>query len=138
MFGRRKAASKASICTPAPNAVALRLSRASPVIRDSSVMPLTVERVRSRFNGAAGARPPRAGSVARDRGTVGRNRESERAFGLDLPLPPARLGGIARAAVSCYYAWSFSASPDYEGFSTHGEQRPSKEARPAGGRNQQA
>src|SRR5512137_2993173 len=103
MFGRRKAASKASICTPAPKAIAFRLSRASPVIRDSSVMPLTVESVRSRFNAAAGARPPGAGRVARHRGRGGRYRESGRAFGVGLLLLPARLGGVARETVSCYY-----------------------------------
>ena len=49
MLGRRNAASNASICSPAPNAAAFRLSRARPVIRDSSVIPLTVDSARSRF-----------------------------------------------------------------------------------------
>src|SRR5438876_12433303 len=49
MFGSRNAASKASICSPAPNATALMLSRARPVIRDSSVIALTVDNAVSRF-----------------------------------------------------------------------------------------
>src|SRR5436309_7855570 len=49
MFGSRNAASKASICSPAPNATALMLSRARPVIRDSSVIALTVDSAFSRF-----------------------------------------------------------------------------------------
>src|SRR5438552_9100556 len=49
MFGRRNAASKASICSPAPIATALMLSRARPVIRDSSVIALTVDNAFSRF-----------------------------------------------------------------------------------------
>src|SRR5438477_11936830 len=49
MFGSRNAASKASICNPAPNATAFRLSRARPVIRDSSVIALTVDNALSSF-----------------------------------------------------------------------------------------
>jgi small subunit ribosomal protein S20 len=78
MLGRRKAASNASICIPAPNAAAFRLSRTRPVMRDSSVMPLTVDSARNRFNTSPGWR------------------------------------AVARRAVSCYYAWSFLASPDQE------------------------
>src|SRR5947208_7846489 len=48
-FGSRNAASKASICSPAPHATALMLSRARPVIRDSSVIALTVDSAFSRF-----------------------------------------------------------------------------------------
>src|SRR5260221_14774797 len=49
IFGNRNAASNASICSPAPNANALRLSRASPAMRESRVSALTVESVLSRF-----------------------------------------------------------------------------------------
>src|SRR4030095_7244537 len=49
MFGNRNAASKASIWTPAPKNAAFRLSRASPVMRERSVIPLTVDRARRRF-----------------------------------------------------------------------------------------
>src|SRR6188768_4042842 len=54
MLGRRKATSKASIAAPAPKKVALRLSRASPVMRETRVIPLTVVRVRRRFKGSEG------------------------------------------------------------------------------------
>ena len=73
MLGSRKAASNASICSPAPNAAALRLSRASPVIRDSSVMPLIVETARSRFNGAVPGM--RAHRTARSRRSGERTKE---------------------------------------------------------------
>src|SRR5450755_2407807 len=49
ILGRRNAASKASICKPAPNPTAFRLSRTSPVILDSSVKALTVDSALSRF-----------------------------------------------------------------------------------------
>ena len=55
MLGSRNAASNVSMDTPAPNTAALRLSRASPVMRESSVIPLTVDRARSRFTGKGGA-----------------------------------------------------------------------------------
>src|SRR5690348_16767296 len=61
-FGRRKAASNASICRPAPKTVALSVSRKSPVMRDRSVIPLTVVRVRRRFNSKRGF----AGRLVRD------------------------------------------------------------------------
>ena len=49
MFGKRNAASKASICNPAPKPTALMLSRISPVMRESKVSALTAESVLSRF-----------------------------------------------------------------------------------------
>src|ERR1700756_4464730 len=68
MFGRRNAASKASICSPAPNANAFRLSRASPVIRDSSVIALIVDSALSRFiDGSAWIRAARARCRLRER-----------------------------------------------------------------------
>ena len=76
MFGSRNAASNASIDTPAPNAVALRLSRASPVIRDSSVIALTVVTERSRLIGR------RAGGAANERNGNRSNRASAVARGI--------------------------------------------------------
>src|SRR6202171_884670 len=49
ILGRRNAASKASICKPAPNPTAFRLSRTRPVILESSVNALTVDSALSRF-----------------------------------------------------------------------------------------
>jgi hypothetical protein len=49
MFGKRNAASKASICNPAPKLTALMLSRISPVMREIKVSALTAESVLSRF-----------------------------------------------------------------------------------------
>ncbi len=45
----RNATQKASVSGPAPNALAIRTSRIRPVIRDSSVNPLTVAADRSRL-----------------------------------------------------------------------------------------
>src|SRR5471030_2580510 len=48
-LGMRKATTKASNARPAPNWLASRISRARPVMRDSSVMPLTEAAALSRF-----------------------------------------------------------------------------------------
>jgi hypothetical protein len=46
----RKATTKASIESPAPNRIASSVSRMKPVIRDASVMPLTEAAALRRFN----------------------------------------------------------------------------------------
>src|ERR1700682_288990 len=108
ILGRRNAASKASICKPAPKPTAFRLSRMSPVIRDSSVNALTVDSALSRFIAKrACASPKRAcafhgpcGSglewVARRRSNEESNRQRFRL----APNPESR-----------YYARSFSGAP---------------------------
>jgi hypothetical protein len=45
----RKATKKASVTAPAPKKIAISVSRAKPVIRDSSVMALTEAAAFSRF-----------------------------------------------------------------------------------------
>ncbi len=81
MFGSRKAASNASICSPAPNAAAFRLSRASPVIRDSSVIPLTVDTARSRFTRIPDQHWPKRRPESARPGRALRNEGWRRTFG---------------------------------------------------------
>ena len=110
MLGRRNAAWNASICRPAPNSVACRLSRTRPVMRDSSVMPLTVDKALSRFTedgGLEGAGGGRIASLARQAGN------------------PVIMSGFSRIPQIFK-----STRQDKQ---LHGQFGPSKEARPAGG-----
>ena len=58
-FGMRKATTKASIAKPAPKAMAMRVSRTNPVMRETSVIALTEAAAFRRFMGAGARREPR-------------------------------------------------------------------------------
>src|SRR5271165_1485452 len=121
MLGSRNAASNASICMPAPKATALRLSRTSPEMRDSSVMALTVDSARSRFIAGRGDRKRTAKGMAR-RTSGGRQMR----------------GRVAAKGKNDYYARSFFVSPENPRKSIYGEYRASEETCPAIGRDTQA
>src|SRR5262249_18817129 len=135
MFGRRNAASNASIWSPAPKEAALRLSRASPVIRDRSVMALTVETARSRFTRATPMRIPFPAAGAGRHGDRGSVRSGRKAFGGDAAATGRAGCASCRKVLLCLV---FFVSSRFRRKSTDGEQRPGPQARPTGDGEEQA
>src|ERR1700674_742476 len=105
ILGKRNAASKASICKPAPKPTALRLSRTSPVILDSSVNALTVDSALSRFiaRRACASRPSRGSGLEWVAQTENRRKSAEASDRQQIWLAPN--------PESRYYARSFWGAP---------------------------